>query len=176
MSAKASHVFSTKNIGKFKILTFVNETLTNDVVSFEQLGPEHFLAILDPVLLLSNHTLNISIHVYRTAPDVKNAVLNIEPVLLLLKSHIVLKHFMNMHHLSRAFDFLSHFKNQELDGQCNYTTEENMAIFALLTFVVFAAMPTLARNCRFEFSIGTMGHQTIGIICFQRYSPTERNN
>ena len=41
-TAKASHNFSTKNIGKFKILTFeilTFETLTNDVVSFEQNRP-----------------------------------------------------------------------------------------------------------------------------------------
>ena len=39
--AKASHIFSTKNIREFEILEFeiFNETLTNDVVSFEQPGP-----------------------------------------------------------------------------------------------------------------------------------------
>ena len=31
--------FSTKNIGIFEILRFVNVWLTNDVVSFEQPGP-----------------------------------------------------------------------------------------------------------------------------------------
>ena len=36
--AKASHIFSTKNIGKFWILT-----LTNNVVSFEQPGPDLFI-------------------------------------------------------------------------------------------------------------------------------------
>ena len=36
-SAKASHIFSTKNIGIFEILKF--EILTNDNVSFEQPGP-----------------------------------------------------------------------------------------------------------------------------------------
>ena len=35
-AAKASHIFSTKNIGVFQIFTF--EILTN-VVSFEQPGP-----------------------------------------------------------------------------------------------------------------------------------------
>ena len=41
-TAKASHIFSTKNIGKFQILKFeiLNEMLTNNVVSFEQPGPE----------------------------------------------------------------------------------------------------------------------------------------
>ena len=41
-TAKASHIFSTKNIGIFQILTFeiLNETLTNKVVSFEQPGPD----------------------------------------------------------------------------------------------------------------------------------------
>ena len=41
-SAKDSHIFSTKNDSVFVILMFenFNETLTNDVVSFEQLGPE----------------------------------------------------------------------------------------------------------------------------------------
>ena len=40
-TAKASHIFSTKNIGIFEILTFeiFKETLTNDVDSFEQPGP-----------------------------------------------------------------------------------------------------------------------------------------
>ena len=40
-SAKDSHIFSTKNNSVFVILMFeiFNETLTNDVVSFEQLGP-----------------------------------------------------------------------------------------------------------------------------------------
>ena len=39
--AKASHIFSTKNIGIFEKLTSENfsETLTNDIVSFEQMGP-----------------------------------------------------------------------------------------------------------------------------------------
>ena len=40
--AKASHFFSAKNIGIFEKLTFENltKTLTNDVVSFEQPGPD----------------------------------------------------------------------------------------------------------------------------------------
>ena len=39
-TAKASHIFSTKNIGVFEILLFeINVSLTNDVVSFEQPGP-----------------------------------------------------------------------------------------------------------------------------------------
>ena len=38
-TAKASHIFSTKNIGIFEILTFEILTLTNDVVSFEQPDP-----------------------------------------------------------------------------------------------------------------------------------------
>ena len=40
-SAKASHIFSTKNIGVFEILMceIFDETLTNDVISFEQPGP-----------------------------------------------------------------------------------------------------------------------------------------
>ena len=45
MSAKASHIFSTKNIGVFEILRFeilMNETVTKDVVSFEQPGPGLF--------------------------------------------------------------------------------------------------------------------------------------
>ena len=34
--------FSTRNIGKFQIFTFeiLTKTLTNDIVSFEQLDPE----------------------------------------------------------------------------------------------------------------------------------------
>ena len=42
---QASHIFFNKNIGVFEILKFLrnfNETLTNDVVSFEQPGPAWF--------------------------------------------------------------------------------------------------------------------------------------
>ena len=42
LSAKASHVFSTKNIGTFEIL---NETLTNDIITFEQQVPEIFFVV-----------------------------------------------------------------------------------------------------------------------------------
>ena len=39
-NAKTSHLFSTRNIGIFKIIfRKFNETLTNDFISFEQLGP-----------------------------------------------------------------------------------------------------------------------------------------
>ena len=40
-TAKASHSFPTKNIGMSEKLTYekFNETLTNEVVSFEQPGP-----------------------------------------------------------------------------------------------------------------------------------------
>ena len=43
--AMASHNFSTKDIGIFEKLTYenFNEMLTNDVVSFEQLGPELYI-------------------------------------------------------------------------------------------------------------------------------------
>ena len=39
--AKASHIFSTENIGIFEILTFeiLTKMFTNDIVSFEQPGP-----------------------------------------------------------------------------------------------------------------------------------------
>ena len=43
-TAKASHIFSTKYIGKYQILTF--EILTNDVVSFEQPGPGLYFCYL----------------------------------------------------------------------------------------------------------------------------------
>ena len=43
--AKASHIFSTKNIGTFEKLTSENLTLTNDVVSFEQTGPGVYVGI-----------------------------------------------------------------------------------------------------------------------------------
>ena len=39
---EASHMFSTKNIGIFEILTF---ELTNDVVSFEQPGPVLYIKL-----------------------------------------------------------------------------------------------------------------------------------
>ena len=44
---KTSHIFSTKNIGIFDILMFeiltkiLTKLLTNDVVSFEQSGPDN---------------------------------------------------------------------------------------------------------------------------------------
>ena len=40
-SAKDFHIFPTKNNGVFVIFTYkTNETITNDVVNFEQLAPE----------------------------------------------------------------------------------------------------------------------------------------
>ena len=41
-SAKDSHIFSTKNNSVFVIfmLEMFNESLTNDIVNFEQLGPD----------------------------------------------------------------------------------------------------------------------------------------
>ena len=48
-SAKDSHIFSTKNNSVFVILIILilnfNETLTSDVVSFEQLGPGRHLRL-----------------------------------------------------------------------------------------------------------------------------------
>ena len=40
---KASHIFSTKNISIFDILMFeiLTKLLTNDVISFEQPGPDN---------------------------------------------------------------------------------------------------------------------------------------
>ena len=42
MSAKATHIFFSKNISIYAIFNdqSFNDTLTNDIVSFEQLGPE----------------------------------------------------------------------------------------------------------------------------------------
>ena len=42
---KASHIFSTKNIGIFQINTFEILTLTNNFVRFEQLGPDFYLVL-----------------------------------------------------------------------------------------------------------------------------------
>ena len=44
-SAKDSHIFSTKNNSVFVILMFeiLTKTLTNDVVSFEQLAPDKLI-------------------------------------------------------------------------------------------------------------------------------------
>ena len=40
-TAKATHIFSAKNFSIFAYLDVnFNESLTNDIVSFEQLGPE----------------------------------------------------------------------------------------------------------------------------------------
>ena len=40
-NAKATHIFFSKNISVYAIFNdqSVNDTLTNDIVSFEQLGP-----------------------------------------------------------------------------------------------------------------------------------------
>ena len=42
-NAKATHIFSAKNISVYGIFNdqSFNDTLTNDIVSFEQLGPEN---------------------------------------------------------------------------------------------------------------------------------------
>ena len=42
--------FSTKTVGKFDILMFEISTLTNDIVSFEQLGPEVFIDLFCSVM------------------------------------------------------------------------------------------------------------------------------
>ena len=41
-NAKATHIFFSKNISIFAVFNdqSFNDTLTNDIVSFEQLGPE----------------------------------------------------------------------------------------------------------------------------------------
>ena len=45
-TAKATHIFSAKNISIFAYHSVnFNELLTNDIVSFEQLGPEWQLHI-----------------------------------------------------------------------------------------------------------------------------------
>ena len=43
-NAKASHIFFSKNISIYAIFNdkSFNDTLTNDIVSFEQLGPDIF--------------------------------------------------------------------------------------------------------------------------------------
>ena len=38
-TAKATHIFSAKNFSQFALDLNFNESLTNDIVSFEQLGP-----------------------------------------------------------------------------------------------------------------------------------------
>ena len=38
-TAKATHIFSAKNFRIFAYHSNFNESLTNDIVSFEQLGP-----------------------------------------------------------------------------------------------------------------------------------------
>ena len=44
--AKATHIFFSKNISIYAIFNdqSFNDTLTNDIVSFEQLGPVLYLA------------------------------------------------------------------------------------------------------------------------------------
>ena len=39
-TAKATHIFSAKNFSIFIFGVNFNESLTNDIVSFEQLGPD----------------------------------------------------------------------------------------------------------------------------------------
>ena len=43
-NAKATHIFLSKNISLYAIFNdeSFNDTLTNDIVSFEQLGPEMY--------------------------------------------------------------------------------------------------------------------------------------
>ena len=43
-NAKATHIFSAKNISIYAIFSdqSFNDTLTNDIVSFEQLGPDEY--------------------------------------------------------------------------------------------------------------------------------------
>ena len=43
-NAKATHIFFSKNISLYAIFNdeSFNDTLTNDIVSFEQLGPEMY--------------------------------------------------------------------------------------------------------------------------------------
>ena len=54
-TAKASHVFSTKNIGIFEMLTFeILTRLTNDVVSFEQPGLGVILEVDKPCLIVES--------------------------------------------------------------------------------------------------------------------------
>ena len=42
-NAKATHIFSAKNVSMYSIFSdqSFNDTLTNDIVSSEQLGPGH---------------------------------------------------------------------------------------------------------------------------------------
>ena len=41
-TAKATHIFSAKNINCVSLDVNFKETLTNDIVSFEQLGPDFY--------------------------------------------------------------------------------------------------------------------------------------
>ena len=41
-TAKATHIFFSKKFQHISINVNFNESLTNDIVSFEQLGPEAF--------------------------------------------------------------------------------------------------------------------------------------
>ena len=47
MNAKATHIFFSKNISVYAIFNdqSFNDTLTNEIVSFEQLGPVLFLEV-----------------------------------------------------------------------------------------------------------------------------------
>ena len=49
--AKATHIFSAKNISVCAILNdqSFNDTLTNDIVSFEQLGPDFYTRMINDV-------------------------------------------------------------------------------------------------------------------------------
>ena len=54
-NAKASHIFLSKNVSVYAIFNdqSFNNTLTNNIVSFEQLGPGIFLFVLNIIHCIS---------------------------------------------------------------------------------------------------------------------------
>ena len=65
-NAKATHIFFSKNISVYAIFNdqSFNDTLTNDIVSFDQLGPEQqFYRVMFKGLMFKPNHLEVAIKV-----------------------------------------------------------------------------------------------------------------
>ena len=60
-NAKAIHIFSSKNMRLYAIVNdqSFNDTLTNDIIIFEQLGPEDFAAIIQRETTFADRNLTL---------------------------------------------------------------------------------------------------------------------
>ena len=87
-NAKTSHIFSTKNISVYAIFNdqSFNDTLTNDIVSFEQLGPVIY-SWLKPLLGTKDMSYfrDRRVHVYNS--DVKVLMMGFVEFVLFIFQH-----------------------------------------------------------------------------------------